>query len=703
MITRTPEFDLADKVVRLTNKNIFLTGKAGTGKTTFLKALREDCPKRMVVLAPTGVAAINAGGMTIHSFFQLSFGLYLPDGSIKKESVKMRKEKTKLIRTLDLLVIDEISMVRADLLDEVDAALRKIRHTPEPFGGVQLLMIGDPQQLPPVVKNDEWDIMKDYYKTPYFFDSHALNQSGYVCVELKTIFRQADPVFIDLLNKVRDNQVDNETLAQLNEHCRPDFSPAANEGYIRLTTHNKTAQKINTEELSGLKGKTKHFQATVSGNFPESSYPTSLDLELKVGAQVMFIKNDSSPDKKYYNGKIGFVRSFTDKEITVEDKDDHTMTVVEKDRWENIKYTLNPDTGEIEESVEGSFEQIPLRQAWAITIHKSQGLTFDKAIIDAQNSFTHGQVYVALSRCRTLDGMVLSTPLAAHSVKQDARVAAFVSGCADRYPTAQSIVDLERDYYLQLVKELVSMNELYGLMQRIRMVLQNDFSSTYPKLLEKTKEACSVFFQESVSVADKFCLQLENIVRRNEDDYREKVQERLAKGLPYLAEKCKAVIAPILNDASSVETDNKEAQKTLKRTEEQLQSAYQLKIGLLKKFGERFSPEKYLKAKCELILSEKASDDEEKPKKITISEDILHPELLETLKLWRNEKAKEIGMPAYIVLPNKSLIGIANTLPRTEGELKAIPGIGKDKLKKYGNEIIEIIAQHGSGEEECPF
>ncbi|HNV52990.1 MAG TPA: AAA family ATPase, partial [Tenuifilaceae bacterium] len=377
--------------IQYTGKNIFLTGKAGTGKTTFLKHIKEVSPKRMIVVAPTGVAAINAGGVTIHSFFQMPFGPHIPvtnsqfnpfdeepQTASRNGVQKFSREKINIIKSLDLLVIDEISMVRADLLDGIDEVLRRYRNHSKPFGGIQLLMIGDIQQLAPIAKDDEWEILKRYYDTVYFFSSKALRQTAYISIELKHIFRQSDREFIDILNKVRDNRIDNETLNILNKRYIPNINKDDNDGYITLTTHNHQSQRINDSKLQKLKSKLHTFKAVVKGEFPEYSYPTDYELQLKVGAQVMFVKNDSSFEKLYYNGKIGTIVDIDDDLIHVKcegDSNDIAVTMVE---WQNYKYTINDETSEISETVIGSFIQYPLKLAWAITIHKSQGLTFEK-------------------------------------------------------------------------------------------------------------------------------------------------------------------------------------------------------------------------------------------------------------------------------------------------------------------------------------
>lgn len=433
------ELQTAWDFVENTGRSIFLTGKAGTGKTTFLKTIVEKSRKRPIVVAPTGVAAINAGGVTIHSFFQLPFSPYVPGAKVESK-FDFGREKRKIIASIDLLIIDEISMVRADLLDAIDTVLRRFRNHYQPFGGVQLLMIGDLAQLTPVMTPEDERILKPYYDTPYFFGSKALQQIDYVTIQLEHVYRQQDLSFIGILNQVRNGHPTEETMMRLNTRCKPAFIPSPEEPYIRLTTHNQLANYYNETELQKLRGRTFQFHAEIKGTFPEYSYPTAETLVLKEGAQVMFIKNDTSGEHLYYNGRIGRVVHVDKQQILVLCEGDAEAIEVEPMEWENTRYTLNEETREIETDIQGTFKQYPLRLAWAITIHKSQGLTFDRAIIDANQSFAPGQVYVALSRCRTLEGLVLATPLEARAIINDSRVDTYI---AQQETEAQRSIELQ--------------------------------------------------------------------------------------------------------------------------------------------------------------------------------------------------------------------------------------------------------------------
>ena len=456
------EFELAVNFVNLTTRSLFLTGKAGTGKTTFLKQVKSNTTKNTVVLAPTGVAAINAGGTTIHSFFQIPFGPFIPvtapgftqhPGFADKHSIfkniRFTKSKIDLLMELDLLIIDEVSMVRCDVIDAIDTVLRHFRRQQsQPFGGVQVVFIGDLFQLPPVMPDNEWAVLKQYYDSPYFFSSKVTQQLPPLYLELKKIYRQNEQVFIDILNRVRTNEVAWDDLVILHESYDPAFKPPDDDSYIILSTHNKKVDAINATALQKLTTKTYYYKGAVKGDFSEKAFPADLELKLKEGAQVMFVKNDTEPVKRYYNGKIGKIKSISDKEIVVLFPDTDREMVLEKVTWENISYTLSKESGEIEEKTEGTFTQYPVKLAWAITVHKSQGLTFEKAIVDLGASFAPGQVYVALSRCTSLKGMILQSRISRHCIKTDERVVAF----AEKESANNMLIELlksERESYRQ--------------------------------------------------------------------------------------------------------------------------------------------------------------------------------------------------------------------------------------------------------------
>lgn len=465
--TDNPIFDLAEEFVSQTSRPVFLTGKAGTGKTTFLKHIKETTTKKTVVLAPTGVAAIHAGGTTIHSFFQLPFTPFIPEilkGSERSsdmsdkysllKNMKVESEKRHLFRELELLIIDEVSMVRADILDAVDTVLRHFRRKPYvPFGGVQLLFIGDLFQLPPVVPDDQWSILRQYYQSPFFFHARVLEHITPLYIELKKIYRQTDERFIGILNNIRNSEVEEEDLILLNERYDPDFEPPPDESYITLTTHNYKADMLNTTALERLETPLYRFEGAIEGDFPERNFPTDRILNLKEGAHVMFIKNDMEKVRRYYNGKIGVIKHIEAEKIVVAFPEESRDITVEKDTWKNINYSYNSATHQVEEEISGTFTQYAIRLAWAITIHKSQGLTFQRAIIDAGRSFAPGQVYVALSRCTTLRGIVLRSQILHNSIRTDERVLRFA---------AQEFSISRLKPILQTERQQYSLNKMLG-------------------------------------------------------------------------------------------------------------------------------------------------------------------------------------------------------------------------------------------------
>lgn len=431
----------ASRFINNTNKNVFLTGKAGTGKTTFLKQIVTNTYKKCLIVAPTGIAALNAGGVTIHSLFQLPFGTFIPvkqspqnfqinvkvnDPVSVIKNLQMYDSKRKLIRELELLIIDEVSMLRADLLDAIDLVLRNVRRRGnQPFGGVQVLFIGDLLQLPPVVKNEEWQLLKPFYNSIYFFDAQVLQDNKPVYIELDKIYRQTDQRFVDLLNHLRNNEVTTEDITLLNTYYKPNFKPDQTDNYITLTTHNYKANELNKNFLNKLAGKSFFFEAKTVDDFNEQAYPIEKTLELKIGAQIMFVKNDPSGAQRFFNGKIGIVSSINEETIEIKFGDTSDTIKVEPYVWENLKYRLNESSNEIEELVAGTFTHYPIKLAWAITVHKSQGLTFDKAIIDASDAFAPGQVYVALSRLRSLNGLILSSAINFNTINLDNKIDSF--------------------------------------------------------------------------------------------------------------------------------------------------------------------------------------------------------------------------------------------------------------------------------------
>ncbi|MFP4257647.1 MAG: helix-turn-helix domain-containing protein [Desulfovermiculus sp.] len=691
------DLELAEGFVEKTGRHVFLTGKAGTGKTTFLKKLQGSSSKRMIVTAPTGVAALNAGGVTLHSFFQLPLGPFVPGSEAferdQQHRFRISKEKKNIIQSLDLLVIDEISMVRADLLDAVDAALRRHRRSREPFGGVQLLMIGDLHQLSPVAKSDEWEILQEYYDTVYFFSSRALSETRFITIELEHIYRQSDDSFIRILNQVRDNRLDPEAVQELNTRYCPDFVPDTEQGYITLTSHNKKAQNINQHRLEELKGKEYSFAAKVSGDFPEHIYPTSSSLLLKKGAQVMFVRNDPSPARLYYNGKIGRITSISQEEIQVQCPGDPEPVKVEPLTWENIKYSLNPENKEIQEEVVGSFTQYPLKLAWAITIHKSQGLTFDKAIIDVQNAFTSGQVYVALSRCKSMEGMVLCSPLAPRGMGIDEAVLRFDRQVRENPPSREHLEQDRIAFQQRLVLECFDMGPLQGrLKYLVRLLGENS------RLIRLTGishiGALEDQTEELFEVSRIFLRELRSIFspdRLPESDSH--ILERIRKGSAWFQDKLDRSLAQPLG-SMGVETDNTEIEKRIDNALGNLKKDLAVKLAGVKSCEQGFSPNEYLQAAAKAKVDDIPLKRKKGESPSFTESDIAHPELFQALKKWRTTKSKELEMAPYQVLQQQVAVQIAITLPQTLADLKKIRGVGAKTADRYGRELIDMVAAY---------
>ncbi len=697
-------FQLAKEFINYTNRSVFLTGKAGTGKTTFLKYIKENSTKQIAVVAPTGVAAINAGGVTIHSFFQLPFNPYIPakltwgggneratDKASLLAKVKFNKERIAIIQKIELLIIDEISMVRCDVLDALDQVLRHFRNQHhKPFGGLQVLLIGDMFQLPPVVSNDEWQLLSQHYASPYFFDSKVIQEGEPAYIELNKIYRQDDEVFIELLNKVRNNNMDEDAFELLQKHYNPTFQPNKNEGYITLTTHNARADAINAEALATLTTPSFFFKATVETEFSEKIFPVDEVLELKLGSQVMFTKNDLDKSKRYFNGKIGTIIEINNNEIVVKCKDDNTSIKVEKYKWENIRYTLNPQKQQIEEEVIGTFTQYPLRLAWAITIHKSQGLTFDKAIIDAGAAFAPGQVYVALSRCRTLDGVVLASKISNSSLHNDEHIKNF----SKNYKNArlnESLVFEKHNYQNEVIQNLFTyVDELKNCDKLSNFVVQHktsfntatiEFAGSLAQKINQLNRFGLSFKKELEDLNQSTILPEENNA----------LQERFKKAAAYFGKELLGLVAYI--NASPAITDNKENAKIYN---DNLKNVFVLitnKQNVLQGLMGGFLFSDYQKLNKEFITPIFNVNAYAGKAKSGVQHST-HPILYNTLKDIRNEICVETGEEVFMVAGSKSLDEMATYLPQSKKELMEISGFGKAKVENYGLQFLEAIVNY---------
>lgn len=684
-------FDLAYRFVTETSENIFLTGKAGTGKTTFLKYLKENCTKNVVVAAPTGVAAINAGGVTLHSLFQLPFHPFLPTRLHREDllaKLRYNKQRQQLLRKMELLVIDEISMVRCDVMDAIDTILKSIRRNYDtPFGGVQLLCIGDLHQLPPVAQNHEWGILQEYYTTPFFFDSLAIKEQMPLLIELTKIYRQKEDSFVRLLNKVRNNQMDADDFEDLHLRYDPLFSPMPDEKYITLTSHNKQAVEINQRKIENLFTSSFIFKAEIEDDFPEHIFPAESELVLKEGAQVMFLKNDML-SKRYFNGKIGVVKHLEKDKIIVDC--DGVEVEVGKETWDNTRYTLNRADGKLEQETLGTFTQYPLRLAWAITIHKSQGLTFEKVMIDAGSSFSSGQVYVALSRCTSLEGIVLLSKISAATLFSNEQVIkaqqqlTHKGSLADRFNGARQV------FTQQLIADIFSFHDV----ETAVALLAHHITQQKDKLNEGAVnwiENIRQHFMADKAVGLKFIdvvsdmFKTEPVIENNPA-----VQKRISDAARHFEPKFAAYQKALQNHP--LLTEHKETANIINEHVQQLALAIFNSLYYIQYCTQAFSVTTFLQHKLKFAqpkfnLSIYASG------KKDVYLDVANTELYNTLKSWRDMTVEREGLAIYMVANQATLKEIATYLPLTKKDLLHINGFGKAKVEKYGDEIIEAVEE----------
>ncbi len=658
----------------------------------------------MAVVAPTGVAAINAGGVTIHSFFQLPLSPFIPETkgfsnsteTVSRNSLisrlRFNSEKRKVLQQLELLIVDEISMVRCDVLDAIDTVLRYIRKRPyERFGGAQVLFIGDMYQLPPVIKEPEWNILAGFYNSPFFFDSHIIKEELPLYIEFDKIYRQSEETFIRLLNQVRNNEVDTEGMKIIESRYRPEFRYNKDDGYIILTTHNESARNINSTELNRLAGKIYKYEATIEDDFPENSFPADKELLLKIGAQVMFIKNDTAErGKRYFNGKIGIVTKLEDDKIFVHSKDEPGEIEVSKEQWENIRYTLNKASQTMEEEVLGSFTQFPLRLAWAITIHKSQGLTFEKAIIDAGAAFAPGQIYVALSRCTSLDGLVLKSKLRTNSLFTDQRIVQFSKNISSSLQLQQELEAAKKQYQEKLLVATFDFRLAINNANELGKYVRENNSSFNPEtipwleqLLEKLNSLQDTALKFHHWLKEQFLLlepPEENIM----------LQERRMRASAHFAKEIDLIFTEI--QRSPAITDSKLHAKEYNAGLKEVFSELSAAEYLLQGFSGRFNAEAWHKRKRSFVLppfnvNAYAGTSQQKT-------DNPHPYLYMQLKTLRDEICSRKDLPIYIVAGSKTLDEMARYLPQSLSELKKISGFGNAKIKQYGQDFLSIILEY---------
>ncbi len=703
VIEKNEIFELAYRFVTETNENIFLTGKAGTGKTTFLKYLKENATKNIVIAAPTGVAAINAGGVTLHSLFQLPFHPFLPTKNNKDEllaKIRHNNNRLQILRKMELLVIDEISMVRCDVMDAIDTVLRSVRRNYNmPFGGVQLLCIGDLHQLQPVAKNEEWNILNEYYASPFFFDSLAIKEQTPLLIELNKIYRQKEQSFVNLLNKVRTNSMDADDFEDLHVRYNPNFSPSADEKYITLTSHNNQADLINQQKLQRLNEASFTYKAEVVGDFPEHIYPAEAELVLKEGAQVMFLKNDAIA-KRYFNGKIGVVQRLDDEKVVV-DCDGEQITVG-KEIWENSKYTLNRNDGKLEQETMGTFEQYPLRLAWAITIHKSQGLTFEKVMIDAGAAFSSGQVYVALSRCTSLEGIILLSKIPSSAITSNDNVVKGQQSLTVKGSLAERFEGARQIFTQQLVEHIFSFEEIetaVGVLafhinqhkEKLLLTMAVDGDNTAVGWIENVR----LKIANDKAVGLKFSSLVVQLMK--EEGTIEKnslLQKRITDAANHFIPKLDGYFNHIKNHP--LLTEHKETATPINEKLNELALAIYTTHYYLQYCKNAFSITAFLQHKLKYVTPKYTLTCYASGNATIKSTNIPNAELYDTLRRWRDITIKDEGLAIYMVANQATLKEISTYLPLSKKDLLQITGFGKAKVDKYGDDIIDAVESYCS-------
>ena len=685
-------YDFAKDIILNTDTTLFVTGRAGTSKTTLLRYVAESSQKNTVVVAPTGIAAINAGGVTIHSFFKLPFAPFIPSVIEAKKLIagqKMRAEFRSVIRSVDMIIIDEVSMLRADILDAIDVVLRHYRNSKFPFGGVQMVFFGDMYQLPPVCVNDEWFILKDYYSTPYFFSAKVFEKQEIVCLELDKIFRQRDADFVEILNQVRNNNISKENFNRLNDRYTPDFDLENNQDFVVLTTHNAVSDDINESRLIDIDSKTFIFDAAIKGDFPEYLYPVEQQIVLKKGARVMFTANDHiNPERLYYNGKMGTVVELEDNNVYVTCDGEDDPIQVNYETWENNTFSYNRKENSVDVKTIGTFTQLPLRLAWAITIHKSQGLTFQKVAIDAANSFTSGQVYVALSRCTSLDGIVLLSPINRNSIMVDSRIQRFSKNNFNEDLLPDFVNRKKRDTLCNMLIKLFSFNllevavlDLKGYVTEFRA----DFSDYTPEMVENILS----IVQDLSDVGTRFAVQLRKITNANDFSL---LNSRVNDAKIYFLQRLETLEKAM--DITNVSTKKKERANKFSKFLNEVNKNLQETLFFLKNLDDDISVEQFYMLRHEFVV-EKVNYNIYEEEKEDANEQTVDSELIAViyskLMAWRNNLAKELDIPSYLIFKKDTIMEMAQKMPDTKDKLLKINGVGKVKAGKYGQECIDII------------
>lgn len=680
--------EFTTRFINQTQRSVFLTGKAGTGKTTLLHKIIASTHKQAVIVAPTGIAALNAGGTTIHSMFQLPFAGFIPEfgatptfsDRVKLENKEtlmrhfnMNKQRKNVLTGMELLIIDEVSMLRADLLDAIDWSLRNVRKNNAPFGGVQVLYIGDLLQLPPVVKQEEWAVLRNYYPGIFFFNAKVIQESPPIYIELNKIYRQTDEKFISILNNLRNNSISAADVETMNAFVKPDFDVKSNSGYITLTTHNSKADEMNAKALKELEGKSFFYEASITGDFPPHMFPLEATLELKEGAQVMFVKNDSSFEKNYFNGKMGIVKSLSDGEILVHFQEENKTIEVETHEWQNIRYTLDENTKEIKEEILGTFVHFPLKLAWAITVHKSQGLTFDKAVLDVSQVFAPGQAYVALSRLRSLDGLVLLSPMRMNGLTNDQHVMQFATNKADENQLVHSLEAETKVFLLEFLKkafEWRDLNDIWRIHEASYLMAGSKTEKSKHKVWA-LRQASSI--QDMMDASQKFIVQLDKIFRRPQFDL-DFVVERFNAAYDYFYKTLDGLVYSTLKKIEELKK-----QKQNKAYLEELEAIDEVQTSVI------------INLKRAKLLLENVHNGKEITKESSYNNEIL------------NYKLTKIALIKQEMRQNPSLMDLHATFEETETVVLKTANASKDtgsKTRKSTTEVtLEMIQSNRSIEE----